>query len=333
MAGLRPKISAVIPTLGASPHLETCLRALRSDGGEELEIVLVDQSPKPLDLPEELTDQVIRPGKNLGFAEATNRGIAASKAPLVATINDDLVIHPNWCARLEQVLAGNPRAAAVQGLQTRLGNEREIDGCGIALDHWWQACQLGSEEPANLWSDPETTEIFGVSATAALYRRSALERVALPQPRLLRLAGLPSGRRGPRFFDSSLGSYYEDVDLACRLRAAGFRAYRAPGARADHAGSATGNRRPLKRLTQLRGNRYAVVARLLGRTLWLNLPRMLERDTRDLVRACLRGQFTNAAAILLGLVRAIWLGPRYVHFGPPSVPLEQIRRFRPERAR
>lgn len=330
---MKPRISAVVPTVGASPYLETCLRALRSDGGEGLEIIVVDQSAKPLELPAGLADQILRPGRNLGFAEATNRGIAASQAPLIATINDDLVIHPNWCNRLEEALEGNPRAAAVQGLQTRLGNEREVDGCGIAVDRWWQARQLGFEEPVSRWSDPTTVEIFGVSATAALYRRSALERVALPQSALARLAGFRADPQGPRVFDSSLGSYYEDVDLACRLRAVGYRAYRVAGARADHAGSATGQRRPLKRLTQLRGNRYAVVARLLGRTFWLHLPRMLERDLRDLVRSCLRGEPAAAAAIPLGLARAGWLAARYVHFGSPAVPLEQIRRFHPETIR
>ena len=55
-----------------------------------------------------------------------------------------------------------------------------------------------------------------MSATAAIYRRSALADLGD--------AGRP--------FDARLFAYYEDVDLACRLRAAGHRALRVPAARA-----------------------------------------------------------------------------------------------------
>ncbi len=61
--------------------------------------------------------------------------------------------------------------------------------------------------------DVGVEEIFGVSATAAVYRREALRAVA----------------SGGEVFDPRLGSYYEDVDLAGRLRAAGFARSARPG--------------------------------------------------------------------------------------------------------
>ncbi len=319
MAGLKPRIGAVIPTVGASPYLNPCLEALRRDGGRDVEITVVDQAPTALTFPAGLVDRVLRPGKNLGFAASTNLGISASDTPLVATINDDVVLEPGWCASLVEALESNRRAAAVQGIQVCLGDEGVIDGCGLALDRWWQAQQSGHGEEADTWEvKADRVEIFGVSATAALYRRSALERVLLP------------GGRGPsQVFDAGLGSYYEDVDLACRLRAAGYRAFLVGRTRAAHAGSVTGRRQNLRRLTQLRGNRYLVMARLLGRTYWLRLPRMLERDLRDLLRLSLRGEIKEVAGVFLGLGRAACRLHRYLHLGAPSVSLDEAQRFQP----
>src|ERR1700726_3930587 len=84
-------VAAVVPTLGASPLLVPCLAALRADGGAALELIVIDQGLRPVELPARLADGVLRPGANLGFAGGTNRGIAAAlagPAELVATVND-----------------------------------------------------------------------------------------------------------------------------------------------------------------------------------------------------------------------------------------------------
>jgi GT2 family glycosyltransferase len=194
-----------------------------------------------------------------------------------------------------------------------------IDGCGLGWNRWWQAIQIGHGKPLppltgedqapalpaasgqaamppaaasmakappaasrlaqvssssfELASHPQpaavaVAEIFGVSATAALFRRTALEQVAL----------------GGQVFDPRLVSYYEDAELAGRLRAAGFRALLAPAARARHAGSASGRTGTAgrERWRLIYGNRYLAAARLLGRGLWPRLPLMLLRDLLDL---------------------------------------------------
>src|SRR5207245_8051593 len=59
---------------------------------------------------------------------------------------------------------------------------------------------------------------WGVSATAALYRRSAL---------------------GDRVFDPRFFAYYEDVELCARLHEAGWRTVVVPVVKATHRGSAS----------------------------------------------------------------------------------------------
>jgi GT2 family glycosyltransferase len=297
-----PEITAVVPTVGRSPWLAACLRALRRQAdAASLEILVVDQAPQPLALPAGLADRVLRPERNLGFAGGTNLGLAAARGELLATVNDDAVVGPGWLAALAAALRGDPRAAAAQGINllagpagmeaggedgsgsggdddalARLGDRpgrdepERIDGCGLGWNRWWQAIQIGHGEPLPpraAGGAVAVAEIFGVSATAALFRRSALEQVAL----------------GGQVFDPRLVSYYEDAELAGRLRAAGFSALLVPAAHARHAGSASGRTAAAgrERWRLIYGNRYLAAARLLGRGLWPRLPWMLLRDLLD----------------------------------------------------
>jgi len=328
------RTSAVVPTLGTSPHLGRCLAALRAAGGAGLEIVVVAQGTAALapagraalDACRPLADVWVDSAANLGFTGGTNAGIAASRGEWVATVNDDAVVEPGWLAALRDALAADPRAAAAQGTNLALADPATLDGLGLAWNRRWQAVQLGHGTPAadsRVLPGGPPAEVFGVSATAALYRRRALDEVALPQRGTAR-AGSGSA---PAVFDPCLGSWYEDADLACRLRAAGWRALSVPAARALHAGSATGGRRRLHRFALLHGNRHLVAARLLGRAYLAALPRMAWRDLADLARAAGRGDPDAAAGIVAGGLRAARHLPAYLRLGPPAVPRSELRRL------
>lgn len=291
-------ISAIVPTLGRSPHLLDCLRALRREGGEALEIVVVDQGESPVDLPAELGVRVLRAGANLGFAVANNRGMAEARGDLLAAVNDDAIVGEGWLAPLAEALGAAPRLGAVQGVNLILGEEPRVDGCGIAWNRWWQAVQVRRGEDAPATEHPPF-EVYGVSATAALYRRSALEAVS----------------EGGQVFDPLLVTYYEDVDLAIRLRSAGFGTLCVPAARARHAGSLTSLTLGRARWSLLYGNRWLIVARLLGRGFWLRLPLLLLRDLLDLVWTLVSRATSRAGGIVSGWGRALRLLPRFVHLG------------------
>ncbi|HXO20522.1 MAG TPA: glycosyltransferase [Thermoanaerobaculia bacterium] len=309
------KISAVVPTLGASPLLAGCLEALRGQASAEIEmeIVVVDQGACPLALSAGVADRVLRLERNLGFAGGTNVGLRLSTGELVATVNDDLLVEPGWARELAAALAAHPGAAAAQGVNLLLERPALADGCGLAWNRSWQAVQVGHGLPAPP-ADGPAREVFGVSATAALFRRAALDAVALP---------------GGGAFDERLGSYYEDVDLACRLRAAGFTALSVPAARARHAGSATGRAGlGVGRQRMIYGNRYLVAARLLGSGFWPRLPRLVVRDWKDLAIALAHGEAGAAAGIAAGWGHALVRLPGFAWRGGPAVPLTEIARFR-----
>ncbi|HEX3554556.1 MAG TPA: glycosyltransferase family 2 protein [Thermoanaerobaculia bacterium] len=305
------RTSAVVLTLGRSPLLVPCLEALRRDGGSALEIVLVDQGETPVDLPAGLADKVLRPGRNLGFAAGNDLGMAEAAGDWVAAVNDDAVVEPGWLESLIAALAADPSAAAAQGINVQLAAPGMADGCGLIWNGWWQAVQRGHGEPVPP-PGAGAREVFGASATAVVYRREALRQVAA----------------GGEVFDPRLFAYYEDVELAVRLRAAGWRALLVPAARVRHAGSSTGRTLRRERWRLLYGNRWLVVARLLGRSFWIRVPVLAARDLIDLVHALGQGDGELAAGIPAGWTRALRLLPGFARCGAAAVALGEIRRFR-----
>lgn len=302
------RVALVVPTLGASPHLTSALAACRRELGDDDQLVVVWQGQTPA--PEAVrsaADRLLTPGQNLGFAGGVNTALAAASSELVALVNDDVVVAPGWLAALTETLAAHPDVGSVQGINLRLDASGLVDGAGIGWNRCWQAVQLDREGPP-LPTTVAPLERFGVSATAALYRRSALDRAAW---------------RPGEVFDPRLFAWYEDVDLACRLRGKGERALLVPAARAGHAGSTTGAQMPFARRRWLTGNRLLVLARLFGRAFWPRLPLAWGRDLADAVRAP-----REAAAIVAGWARFAALAPQFVRHGPPLVPLPALRRFR-----
>jgi GT2 family glycosyltransferase len=321
-----PAVTAVVPTVGRSPWLADSLAALRAQrGAGAIEILVVDQADAPLALPPGLADRILRPGRTLGFAGGTNLGIAAARGDFVATVNDDALVAPDWIAILTATLLADPAAAAAQGVNLLLHQPARLDGCGLGWNAWWQAVQLGHDaELADLATLsaapplPHALEIFGVSATAALFRRAALEQVALA-------AG--------QVFDPRLVSYYEDAELAGRLRAAGFRALLAPHARAHHGGSASSHPASRERWRLIYANRYLAAARLLGSAFWTRLPRMVCRDLADILsplRSTGRHEphhRERVAGVALGWLRAARLLPTFARLGAPLPPPAVVARL------
>lgn len=318
------ELLAVVPTLGRSPLLAEALAALEGQRRDvRLEVVLVGPEAV-VSRPPGPVDRVVATPGSLGFAAATNLGMGLAtggSSPFIAAVNDDAVVAAGWAAALLAALAQHPDAAAAQGLITDRSDPRLADGCGLAWGRGWQAVQLGHGRPAPR-PDAPVEERFGVSATAAVYRRQALQAVSPPPGRL------PPEPWGAGPFDPRLGSYYEDVDLAVRLRAQGYGALAISAARASHAGSATGGRRPVGRWRLVFGNRWLVAARLFGRQLPRHVPAILARDLAEIAGAAARGDLRRALGGCLGLARAARLLPAFAHRGEPLVPLSELTRFR-----
>lgn len=278
--------AVVVPTLGA-PSLGACLEALRAQV-PPLEVIVVVASGPAAGMKPPAGVEVLRSPRRLGFAAAVNRGLgAAAGTARVAVLNDDAVPEPGWLATLEAALDDAPRAAAVQGTVTDAGG-RNVDGRGIALDRWGLPVQVDRGRPA----EPEPAgplRRLAVSATAALFCRSALDEAAL-SPGVV--------------FDESFGSYHEDLDLGLRLGRLGRHALWVPGAPCRHLGSVSGRGMPWYHPWWILANRWRALAGNLDPG---GLARSLPRLLRGELRAVNTLRRANRRALLVALaVAAAW---------------------------
>ena len=148
---------------------------------------------------------------NRGFAAAVNYALAATSEPYALLLNADVEMEPGYVEHLATALDAAPRAAGATG--TLVFPNGLVDSTGITLTTARVAFDRG--RGASPSDAPQDDEPFGVSGAAALIRRDALVQVG----------GLWE----------ELFVYWEDTELAWRLRRAGWRFAHVPAARAVHA--------------------------------------------------------------------------------------------------
>jgi N-acetylglucosaminyl-diphospho-decaprenol L-rhamnosyltransferase len=164
--------------------------------------------------------RVVRMPRNMPYAVACNAAVAAGGAELVVMMNNDVDARPDFLERLTAPFAGRPRLGSVAALLLRPG-EREIDSAGLVADRTLAGFPRFHGLPPSAALDTEDAgpALTGPAGAAAAFRRTAWEQVG----------GL----------DESIFAYLEDLDLALRLRVAGWETALALDAVAVHVGSAT----------------------------------------------------------------------------------------------
>ncbi|MFA5412993.1 MAG: glycosyltransferase family 2 protein [Patescibacteria group bacterium] len=185
--------------------------------------------------------------ENIGFAAGQNQALRETDSDYVLMLNQDIILEPNFLEEIIKFLDGKNEVAAVTGklLHWDFPNNQKtdlIDSAGIKIFKNHRAIEFGAGEmDLEEWSAPR--EVFGVSGAAAVYRRAALNDVAI----------------NGEVFDEDFFSYKEDVDLAYRLRLAGFKAWFLPGARGYHDRSARSMAQTDSAVARARKNKSAFV--------------------------------------------------------------------------
>jgi N-acetylglucosaminyl-diphospho-decaprenol L-rhamnosyltransferase len=161
--------------------------------------------------------RLLRSAEQLSFAAACNRGAAEGDGEVVVLLNNDVYCHPDWLQRLVAPLEAEPRTGSVASLLVQPG-EQLIDSVGLCADLTLAGFPRLAGLPVARAGDTQP-QLAGPAGAAAAYRRTAWSQVG----------GI----------DEAIFAYAEDLDLALRLRSAGWGAATAPEAVAMHLGSAT----------------------------------------------------------------------------------------------
>ena len=208
--------AVVVPNWNGAAWLPDCLDSIESQTLRPARVVVVDNGSTDgsLELLAERGVEVVELGRNTGFAHAANRGIEAAGGELVALVNTDVVLEPDWLERMAAALAAHPRAGAVACKMVDLRDPALLWDAGDVLRRDGAAIQRGrGERDDGAYDAPG--EVFSACGGAALYRRAAV---------------LEAGGFDERYF-----AYLEDVDLGLRLRLSGWSCRYEPAV-ARHAG-------------------------------------------------------------------------------------------------
>lgn len=217
-----PSVAVVLVNWNGREDLRRCLTALSAQTDRDFECVVVDNGSEDgsaeLVRREFRTATLLETGANLGFAEASNRGIRATSTDWVALLNVDAEAAPDWLATLRASAAEAAPSVGMLQSQIVFRDRPAIlnsTGVRVARDGGFVDRDFG--EPVRPGDAVE--EIFCPCAGAALYRRTMLDALEL----------------STGFFDRSFFMYFEDVDLGWRARLAGWSTLYVPGARVAHA--------------------------------------------------------------------------------------------------
>jgi GT2 family glycosyltransferase len=176
-----PAVTVVVPTRGRAAYLQVTLESLGRQRTETpYEVLVVDDGAGPLtrDVARGAGVRCISHGARRSLNAARNTGIEEAAAPLIAFVDDDVLVPPGWVDALLSGAARYPDAEVFGGPIRARFEGRTPRGCGreaapiTTLD-------LGLE-------DRETDTVWG--ANFAL-RQSAVERVGGFDERIVRPHG------------------------------------------------------------------------------------------------------------------------------------------------
>lgn len=214
-------VSVVIVSYNGWRLLPRTLDALAGQSRQADEIVVVDNGSTDGTLAN-LRDRypaVVRhdAGSNLGFAAGNNLGVVRSSGEVLVLLNNDAVPEADFLAELVQPIEEDPSLGSTAATMVFGRDQSMVASAGIEVFRNGLALDRGLGDSINDVGRPE--RVFGASAGAAAYRRTAWE---------------DAGGLAEPFW-----MYLEDVDLAWRLRLRGWETLQVPRAVAAHDYSAS----------------------------------------------------------------------------------------------
>ena len=235
-----------MPTLAGGEVLDECLRGLESQTLDDFEVVVIDNSGIGRVRAHGSRVRVLANQHNVGFGAAVNQAFRDSKAPYLATLNDDAAADPRWLQTLLEDAEAHPHTGMFAS-EVRLAGTGRLDSAGMLIASDGSSKQRGHEALPALFADAK--EALLPSGSAALYRRTMLDEIGL--------------------FDESFFLYCEDTDLGLRARWAGWDCRYVPGAVVEHRYSHSAGRASLLKAYFVERNRlYTIVKNFPIGMLW-----------------------------------------------------------------
>jgi GT2 family glycosyltransferase len=223
----QPSVSIVVLTALGPTHLHDCLTSLAAltYPASLREVIVVDNGsaddPGPVASQAYAGVRMVRLPRNLGFAVGNNLGAIEARGELLAFLNDDTKVHPEWLSEL--VATARRRRAAVAGSRILDWDGARIDFVGGSVNFEAKGFQRDFGAPLAGRQDEEQPLLFACGAALLVDRR------------VFEDAG---------GWDEATFAYYEDVELGWRLRLMGHDVWLSPRSLVCHRHHGTSDRWP-----------------------------------------------------------------------------------------
>lgn len=219
MTDINTTMTVIIVTYNSGEFIRDCLDALHEQtlyDADQLQIIVVDNASS------DETCLIIRRHyprvtlialmNNIGFGRACNVALGQSSSGLVAFVNPDCVLYPDWLHTMTTYM-NEETDVAIAGSTLISGDETHVLHVGAAVQPNGLTHHIGAGQ-VDIGQRNQPLSCDYVTAATMICRRSALQAV---------------GNFSDDFF-----LYYEEVDLCYRLRALGWKIHVVPSASAKH---------------------------------------------------------------------------------------------------
>jgi len=212
-----PRVSIIIPVFNQVGFTLRCLLSLCRHRTEvPFEVIVVDDGSTDDTVPRLSAIgnlRLIRNAENQGFVRSCCSGAAQARGECLVFLNNDTQVQPGWLDALSGTFVQRPDAGLVGSRLIYPDGRQQEAGAILSAD--------GSAWNYGHLDDPYKPR-YSYLREADYCSGAAL---AIPRALFERLGG----------FDQDFApAYYEDADLAMRVRAAGYRVYYQPAARVVH---------------------------------------------------------------------------------------------------
>lgn len=222
-----PLISIIILNWNGAECIAACLESVFKVTYKKTEVIVVDNAST--DNSRELIKnqfsniRLIELKKNIGFAAGNNRGFQIAHGKYIATLNNDVVVEPDWLTQPFEFLENDETVGIIACRQMNYQNHEIIDCLysyplrSLLFQPMGNGKKFSSLE---LYSKPGY--VIGAGGASAIYRKKLLD--------------IFDG------FDERYYSYHEESDLCMRAFLSGWKCIYAPSAIVYHRGSFSYNR-------------------------------------------------------------------------------------------
>lgn len=223
-----PTITVITVNLDGKDHLEVLLASLEEQSYQgPIEVIVVDNGSKDGSVEFLQTRhpnvRILRNDSNQGFARPNNQAAAVATGELLALVNNDMRLAPDWIEVMVAKLKGSSEDVACVGSRILKWDGSAVDFIRGTVAFNGMGFQPGFDAPID---SPEAKdypdELLFACGGALLIRRAVF---------------LDAGG-----FDEDYFAYYEDVDLGWRLWVLGHRVLFCPEAVAYHRHNGTSGR-------------------------------------------------------------------------------------------